>query len=100
MVGHFEIRCPIEKLHVRQAERSGGKEQGRAQAVGVVLMRRKEKDLPFRMWLYPLPVILSISIWLFLFIKTGWFALWGSLIAITGIIVYLIINRRSASSAS
>ena len=60
------------------------------QAVGVVLLRDRvgTKDLPFRMWLFPVPVILSIAVWVFLFLSTGWFALWGSLIAAVGIIVY------------
>lgn len=62
------------------------------QSVGVTLLRRREgsKDLPFKMWLFPIPVILSIAIWIFLFISTGWFALWGSLIAIVGVIVYVL----------
>ncbi|MEI9908872.1 MAG: hypothetical protein WDO71_03930 [Bacteroidota bacterium] len=29
-------------------------------------------------------------IWLFLFLSTGWFALWGSLIAVGGIVVYFL----------
>src|SRR6185503_2853456 len=62
------------------------------QSVGVTLLRKKfgAKDLPFKMWLFPIPVILSIAIWIFLFISTGWFALWGSLIAVVGVIVYLV----------
>jgi fructoselysine transporter len=60
------------------------------QAVGVVLLRRREGSgqLPFKMWLYPLPVILSILVWVFLFVLTGWFALWGSLIALAGVAVF------------
>jgi amino acid transporter len=69
------------------------------QGVGVILLRNRigSKDLPFRMWLYPLPVIVSILIWLFLFVSTGWFALWGSLLAVGGVIVYFITanNRRN-----
>ena len=68
-----------------------------AQSVGVVLLRKRkgENSLPFKsdsyqMWLYPLPVIVSILIWLFVFISTGWFALWGTLIALTGVVVYFI----------
>lgn len=63
-----------------------------AQGVGVSLLRKKlgTKDLPFKMWLFPIPVIISIGIWIFLFISTGWFALWGSLIAVGGVIVYFI----------
>lgn len=62
------------------------------QAVGVVLLRNRygSTDLPFRMWLFPLPVILSIAIWIFLFVSTGWFALWGSLIALAGVGIYFI----------
>ncbi len=64
------------------------------QAVGVVLLRKRfgKKDLPFKMWLFPVPVILSILIWLFLFVSTRWFAVWGSLIALTGVVVFMIIN--------
>jgi amino acid transporter len=66
------------------------------QAVGIVLLRKKfgTKDLPFKMWLYPLPVILSIIIWLFLFVSTGWFAVWGLVIALAGIIVYFLARRK------
>jgi len=62
------------------------------QSVGLVLLRERlgTKTLPFKMWLYPVPVVLSICIWLFLFISTGWFALWGSLIAAAGVIVFYI----------
>jgi len=67
-----------------------------SQAVGVVLLRRRfgNKDLPFKMWLYPFPVILSIVIWLFLFVSTGWFALWGIVMAGIGAGVYFLINGR------
>ena len=60
------------------------------QAIGVVLLRNRfgTKDLPFRMWLFPIPIMLSIATWFFLFISTGWFAVWGTLIATAGIIVF------------
>jgi len=62
------------------------------QSVGLILLRKRPgtNNLPFKMWLYPLPVLLSICIWLFLFISTGWFALWGSLIAAGGLVVFYI----------
>ncbi|MBK5271567.1 MAG: amino acid permease [Bacteroidia bacterium] len=68
-----------------------------AQAVGVVLLRKKfgSEKLPFKMWLFPIPVILSIFIWVFVFANTGWFALWGSLIAIAGIGVYFLKQKIS-----
>ncbi len=66
-----------------------------AQGVGVSLLRKRfcTKELTFKMWLFPLPVIISIAIWIFLFISTGWFALWGSLIAVAGIVVYMVKQR-------
>lgn len=73
------------------------------QAVGVILLREKfgSRELPFKMWLFPLPVIVSLSIWLFLFVSTGWFAIWGSLIAIAGVITYTITRdlRKKRHSA-
>jgi amino acid transporter len=70
-----------------------------AQAVGVVRLRQRKGTaaLPFRMWLYPLPVVLSILIWLFVFVSTGWFALWGMLLAATGLVVYLLKTRYERS---
>lgn len=70
------------------------------QGVGVSLLRKKigTKNLPFKMWLFPLPVIVSILIWLFLFFSTGWFALWGSLLAVIGVIVYLLKDRLAAKT--
>jgi amino acid transporter len=66
------------------------------QAVGIVLLRKQygSKNLPFKMWLFPIPVILSIAVWIFLIVSTGWFALWGFAIAIAGVIVYLIKEKN------
>lgn len=72
------------------------------QCVGVVLLRRRfgSDNLPFRMWLFPLPVILSIAVWIFLFQATGWFALWGSLIALTGVAVFFIKEKSSRNTGT
>lgn len=50
-----------------------------AQAVGLVLLRQRygTGHLPYKMKGYPLPVIISIAIWLFILYNTGHFALWG-----------------------
>lgn len=65
------------------------------QSIGVVLLRKRlgSESLPFRMWLYPLPVILSIIVWLYLFVSTGWFAFMGTLIAVIGVIVYFVVKK-------
>lgn len=70
------------------------------QGVGAVLLRNKygTDGLPFKMWLFPLPIILSVGIWLFLLVSTHWFALWGSLIALSGVAVYFL-TRRDESAA-
>lgn len=63
-----------------------------AQAMGLMLLRRKpEPQQPyFRMWLYPLPVILSVWIWLFVFYSTGHFALVGLALAAAGVLVFFL----------
>lgn len=63
-----------------------------AQSVGVVLLRKRkgEGSLPFRMWLYPLPILVSITVWMFVLLSTGWYALWGTLMALLGILVYFL----------
>lgn len=70
-----------------------------SQAVGVVLLRRRfgSKELPFKMWLFPVPVILSIAVWIFLFQSTGWFALYGSLIAVAGVVIFFL-KEKTAST--
>jgi amino acid transporter len=67
-----------------------------AQAVGVVLLRRRKgtANLPFRMWLYPLPVILSILIWLYIWISTGLAALLGLFLAACGVVVFFVARDR------
>ena len=62
-----------------------------AQAVGLMMLHRrwKEDRWPFRMWLYPVPVLLSIAGWIAIFISTGRRPMLASLAAmLTGILVY------------
>lgn len=61
-------------------------------AVGLLLLRKRlgATAFPFKMWLYPLPVILAILIWLALFLSTGIFALYGAAFIVAGLIVYFI----------
>jgi len=64
-----------------------------AQAVGVVLLRKKKgtAGLPYKMPLYPLPVILAIAMWLYIFFSTQWMIM-KYFVAVfgTGLIVYFI----------
>ena len=65
------------------------------QAVGVVLLRRRwpAEKLPFKMWLYPLPVILTILGWIWLFLRTGKAVWWGLFVIILGLAIYLVRSR-------
>lgn len=63
------------------------------QAVGVMLLRKKRgtSNLPFKMPWYPLPAILAIMLWLFIFYSTGLGVIVYFLVVITsGILVYLL----------
>ena len=71
-----------------------------AQAIGVVLLRKKNATgtLPFRMWLYPLPVVISIICWLFIFYSTGHYAWWGVGIALMGVIVFQLTKKTRTTT--
>lgn len=63
------------------------------QAIGVIILRKRRgtAHLPFKMFLYPLPVIVAVVIWLLIFISTGWqFALSGTIVTMLGITAYMI----------
>jgi fructoselysine transporter len=65
------------------------------QAIGVILLRKKTggTHLKFRMLLYPLPVLLAVFAWIFIFYSTGLkFMLSGFIMIISGIIVYFLKN--------
>lgn len=64
-----------------------------AQAVGLLLLRRKKEPgfFPYKMPLYPWPVILAIALWLGILLSTGLqMVLTGLLVAALGLAVYLI----------
>jgi len=64
------------------------------QTVGLLIWRRERKNaesLPYRMPLFPLPALLSIAIWLFVFYFTGLkFIVGASSVTGIGLAVYLI----------
>jgi fructoselysine transporter len=62
------------------------------QAIGLVVLRRRRgsEHMPFRMWLYPLPVIVAIGGWAAIFISTGRRPMIASLGAtFIGVLVYV-----------
>lgn len=69
-----------------------------AQSVGVVLLRRRlgKAASPYKMWLYPLPVILSVFFWLFVLFSTGRLALYGLILSGAGIVIYFLTEARKS----
>lgn len=68
-----------------------------AQAAGLIVLRRRvgTANMPWRMWLYPVPVIATIAIWLWLFSSADTTRqLVGLLAPIVGTCVYLLLARR------
>lgn len=66
------------------------------QAIGVMLLRKRNGTihLPYKMPLYPLPVILAIAMWLFIFCATGLTIIVSFLIVFgSGLLVYFIMAR-------
>jgi fructoselysine transporter len=64
------------------------------QAIGLMLLHRRwpAGRLPFKMWLYPLPVLITIFGWAALFLSTGRrFALGGVLVIALGVITFFIL---------
>jgi fructoselysine transporter len=62
------------------------------QAFGLMLLHRKWKKerWPFRMWFYPLPVLLAIAGWLGIFLSTGLVPVLSSIVAMAvGLLVYI-----------
>jgi fructoselysine transporter len=62
------------------------------QAVGVILLRRRwgTERLPFKMCFYPLPALLTIVGWVWLFWQTGVTRKWGLLEIGLGVLAFLI----------
>ncbi len=66
------------------------------QAVGLLLLhsRRERSAFPFRMPLFPLPVLLVIGVWIWIFYATGWpFMRSGLLVIGAGAVAFLLSAR-------
>jgi amino acid transporter len=73
-------------------------EQFIAQILGVVLLRRLQpgRARPFRMWLYPLPCLLALAGWLYVYVAAGWlFITLGLATLAAGVLVFLAWSWRT-----
>jgi len=71
--------------------------QFNAQVIALFLIRRRRPDIerPFRVWLYPLPPLISLAGYLYVFASLGLtFILFGLLTLLAGVGVYLIMAWR------
>jgi fructoselysine transporter len=66
------------------------------QAVGVILLRRRwgTARLPFKMWFYPLPAVLTMIGWAWLFWQTGAARKWGLAEIALGALAFLVRARE------
>ena len=63
------------------------------QAIGLLFLRRKKNgvEFPYKMPLFPVPIILAIAMWLFILISTGSKLMsYGILVIAIGLVVYFI----------
>ncbi|QKZ11856.1 APC family permease [Spirosoma sp. KUDC1026] len=63
------------------------------QAIGLLLLhrRRSAAEFPFRMPFYPIPVLLAVGVWLFVFVSTGLpFILSGLVVTVLGIGAFML----------
>ena len=62
------------------------------QAIGLILLHRKKRNqhFPWRMPLYPVPIVLAVVIWIGIFCATGKIMLYGLGVISAGVVTYLI----------
>ena len=70
------------------------------QCMAVILLRRYRPDIPqpFTMWLYPLPALLSLGLWLYIFVTGPWegIAFSFAFLAVTVIAYTLFLRTRTS----
>ncbi|GHF95929.1 MULTISPECIES: APC family permease [Amycolatopsis] len=67
--------------------------QSLAQVAAIIVLRRRQPNLkrPYRQWLYPVPTIIALIGWVYIYKSAEWLSIWLSLgwIAI-GVLAYLV----------
>ena len=73
------------------------------QCAAVILLRRYRPDVakPFRMWLYPVPAVVSLAMWIYIFASAPLAGmLFSAAFLALAVGAFAIFNRAAASSAS
>ena len=69
---------------------------GQILALGYIRKHRQDIVLPFRMWLYPIPSIVALLGWVYIFLTSGWlFIGFGLLTLALGVAAYAVWKRIS-----
>ena len=64
---------------------------GQIAALHFIRTRRPDVRLPFRMWLYPLPSLVALAGWSYIYVTSGWtFALGGLALLASGVVVFML----------
>jgi amino acid transporter len=98
VAGYFSLGTVIDALIVTRIV-----VQFMGQIVGLMLLRRSAPDLPrpYRMWLYPVPALVALFGWIFLFATTQpRVILFGIAVLALGGVAFLIWSRRVSRAAS
>jgi amino acid transporter len=72
------------------------------QCAAVILMRRYRPDVakPFRMWLYPVPALVSLAMWIYIFLSAPGAGIAFSIAFLaTAVAAYVVFDRTTAPSA-
>ncbi len=72
------------------------------QCAAVVLLRRFRPDVPkpFRMWLYPLPALVSLAMWIYIFVSAPLGGMiFSALFLASAVAAFLLFERRTIGSA-
>ena len=71
--------------------------QSLAQIVALFVMRARGEHAPYRMWFYPIPAVLALAGWIYVFCSaTLWPIVFGLVSVATGALVYLVFMRHGA----
>jgi hypothetical protein len=63
-------------------------------ALHLLRVARPEVALPFRMWLYPLPSLLALVGWIFMWSTSGWLLITEGLgVIVAGVLVFIVWRR-------
>jgi amino acid transporter len=73
---------------------------GQIAALHHIRQRRPDIARPFRMWLYPLPALIAVVGWAYIFLTSGWsYELFGIAIVLAGVAAHWLWRRMQQRSS-